>query len=183
MTNFSQINLIPRILKSSHPKIGVIILSTDFTIEQDIRNICYNQNVDIYVNRIPFNNPLNHENYLKMFDHLAEKANNILPGKKIDSIVYGCTAGTVAIGYKKVVDEIHKSKPGSYVTTPITAALKAFTKLKVKKTIIITGELFFTPPMVDHAMKFLEYTEFITLGKGSRTKINYDKDTHKIILI
>ena len=56
-------------------------------------------------------------------------------------------------------------------------------KLKVKKTIIKTGELFFTPPMVDHAMKFLEQTEFITLGKGSRTKINYDEDTHKIILI
>ena len=49
--------------------------------------------------------------------------------------------------------------------------------------IIKKGELFFTPPMVDHAMKFLEYTEFITLGRGSRKKINYDKDTKKIILI
>ena len=37
--------------------------------------------------------------------------------------------------------------------------------------------------MEDHAMKFLKETEFITLGRGSRTKINYDKDTHKIILI
>ena len=55
--------------------------------------------------------------------------------------------------------------------------------LKPKKIIIKSGELFFTPPMVDHAMKFLEYTEFITLGRGSRTKIDYDKDTHKIKLI
>ena len=37
--------------------------------------------------------------------------------------------------------------------------------------------------MVDHAMKFPVYTEFITLGRGSRTKIDYDKDTHKIKLI
>ncbi len=56
-------------------------------------------------------------------------------------------------------------------------------KTKPKKTIIKVGELFFTPPMVDHAMKFLEYTEFVTLGRGSRKKINYDKDTKKIILI
>ena len=56
-------------------------------------------------------------------------------------------------------------------------------KFKLKKIIIKAGELFFTPPMEDHAMKFLEYTEFITLGKGSRTKKDYDNDTHKIVLI
>ena len=56
-------------------------------------------------------------------------------------------------------------------------------KTKPKKTIINEGELFFTPPMVDHAMKFLSYTEFLTLGRGSRSKINYDEDTNKIDLI
>ena len=56
-------------------------------------------------------------------------------------------------------------------------------KTKPKKIIIKAGELFFTPPMVDHAMKFLEYTEFVTLGRGSRKKINYDKDTETIVLI
>ena len=60
MVKFSQTDLKARILKSSNPKIGVIALSTDFTIEQDFRRICHNQNVDIYVNRIPFENPLTH---------------------------------------------------------------------------------------------------------------------------
>jgi len=54
---------------------------------------------------------------------------------------------------------------------------------KPKKITIQQGELFFTPPLVDHAMKFPEYTEFITLGRGSRTKINYDKDTHPVDLV
>ena len=57
------------------------------------------------------------------------------------------------------------------------------TKSKPKKIIINKGELFFTPPMIDHAMKFLSYTEFLTLGRGSRSKINYDEDTNKIALI
>ena len=56
-------------------------------------------------------------------------------------------------------------------------------KTKPKKTIINQGEFFFTPPLVDHAMKFMRYTEFITLGRGDRSKINYDKDTIKIDLI
>ena len=56
-------------------------------------------------------------------------------------------------------------------------------KTKPKKIIINKGELFFTPPMFDHAMKFLSYTEFLTLGRGSRSKINYDEDTNKIDLI
>ena len=129
MVKFSQTDLKARILKSSNPKIGVIALSTDFTIEQDFRRICHNQNVDIFVNRIPFENPLTHENYLKMANYLADIANNILPGEEIDSIAYGCTSGTVAIGDKRIVSEIHKTKPNVYVSTPITAAIKSFSKI------------------------------------------------------
>ena len=138
MKYFSQVDITPRILQSSKPRIGLITLSTDFTIEQDFRRICYNQNVDIYVNRIPFENPLNHENYLKMADHLADIANNILPGEKIDSIAYGCTSGTVAIGDKRIIEEIHKSKADVYVATPISATIKALTNLKIKKIAVLT---------------------------------------------
>ena len=86
MKNFSQIDLKPKISSITHPKIGLIALSTDYTIEQDFRKICYNQNLELYVNRIPFLNPLNRENYLKMTDYLSEIADNILPGEKINSI-------------------------------------------------------------------------------------------------
>ncbi len=138
MKNFSQVDIKPDISKSSNPKIGVIALSTDFTIEQDFRRICHNQSVDIYVNRIPFENPLNKENYLKMAEYLADIAGNILPGEHIDTIAYGCTSGTVAIGDKRIVDEINKSKEGAYVSTPIKAALKAFTDLKLDKIAVLT---------------------------------------------
>ena len=56
-------------------------------------------------------------------------------------------------------------------------------RIKPKKVISNEGELFFTPPMVDHAMRFPQYTEFLTLGRGSRTEINYEKDTTRIKLI
>jgi len=135
--NFFQTYLEPRISKSSNPKIGIIALCTDFTIEQDFRKIFHNQDVDIFVNRIPFENPLNYENYLRMADHFSKIANDILPGEKIDSIAFGCTSGTVAIGEKRIINEIHKAKKGAYVSTPITAALRAFSALKISKVAVL----------------------------------------------
>ena len=60
---------------------------------------------------------------------------------------------------------------------------KVGSKRKPKKEIFIKGDLFFTPPMVEHAFYFPVNTSFITLGKGSRKKINYEKDTVRIKLI
>jgi len=52
---------------------------------------------------------------------------------------------------------------------------------KIKK--IKKGELFFTPPMEDHAMVFLEDTVFLTLGRNSRKQEIYEEDIEKIDLV
>ena len=138
MNTFVQNDLKAEIVKTVNPKIGVIALSTDFTIEQDYRNICHQIPVDIFVNRIPFENPLNHENYLKMANHIGSVSEQILPSQHIDIIAYGCTSGTIAIGAKKIKEEINKTKPNAKVTTPITAALKAFKHLGLKNIAVLT---------------------------------------------
>ena len=109
MRNFEQINVSPYLLDIPNPRVGVVTLSTDFTIEQDFRRICNNIPIDIFVNRIPFENPLTHENYLKMVDHLPSIAENILPGQKLNTVAYGCTSGTVAIGEEKIISQIVNS--------------------------------------------------------------------------
>jgi quercetin dioxygenase-like cupin family protein len=42
------------------------------------------------------------------------------------------------------------------------------------------GEMFFTPPMVDHAMVFLDDTTFLTLGRNSRAQEVYEADIERI---
>ena len=138
MNKFIQHDLTADIVKTNNPRIGVIALSTDFTIEQDYRNICHQLPVDIFVNRIPFENPLNHENYLKMANHISGVSEQILPSQHIDIIAYGCTSGTIAIGSKKIKEEVNKTKPNAKVTTPITAALKAFKHLGLKNIAVLT---------------------------------------------
>jgi len=124
--------------KELNPKVGLIALSTDQTIEGDFNNICKNLPLDIFINRIHNQNPLTKENLLKMQNDLESVANKILPDEKVNTIAYGCTSGTIAIGENNVKEKILSAKPGCYVTTPVTSAMKAFQKMNIKKIALFT---------------------------------------------
>ena len=124
--------------KELNPKVGLIALSTDQTIEKDFKNICSNLPLDIFINRIHNQNPLTKENLLKMREDLASVTKKILPDEKLNTIAYGCTSGTIAIGENNVKEKILSVKPGSYVTTPVTSAIKAFNQLKINKIALFT---------------------------------------------
>ena len=49
-----------------------------------------------------------------------------------------------------------------------------------QKVRIKTGQMFFTPPMVDHAMVFPEDTVFLTFGRNSRAQEVYEADVVRI---
>ena len=128
----------PEFKKVFNPKIGLITLSTDLTMESDFYSIINNLPIDVFVNRIKNYNPLTKENLLKMYDQLESVTKDILPNEKINTIAYGCTSGTIAIGKEKIKEKIQIAKPGCYVTTPITSAIKAFNKMKIKKIAVFT---------------------------------------------
>ena len=178
MNNFIQKDLKPIIQNTTNPRIGVITLSTDFTIEQDFRKICHDLPVDIFFNRIPFINPLNHENYLKMADHIPEVSEQILPGQKIDVIAYGCTSGTIAIGESNISSQVKKSKPETKVTTPITAALKAFKKLNLKNIAVLT------PYPKDVNVTVFDYLSKnnLTIDSFNSFNLNYDSEIAQVSL-
>lgn len=176
MKEFNQINLTPIIENTLNPRIGVVTLSTDFTIEQDYRKICHALPVDIFVNRIPFENPLNQENYLKMINHLEEVVGNILPGERIDVVAYGCTSGTVAIGDEKISLKIQKAKPNCYTTTPITASLKAFEKLNMKKIAVLTPY----PKKINETIFDYLINNNIEVDSFSSFNLNYDSEIAQV---
>ena len=124
--------------KELNPKVGLIALSTDQTIEGDFNGICKNLPLDIFINRIHNQNPLTKENLLKMQDDLVSVTNKILPDEKVNTIAYGCTSGTIAIGENNVKEKILSAKPGCYVTTPVTSAIKAFKQMNIKKIALFT---------------------------------------------
>jgi len=128
----------PQFKKEFNPKIGLITLSTDLTMESDFYSIIRDLPVDVFVNRIKNYNPLTKENLLKMYDQLETVAKDILPNQKINTVAYGCTSGTITIGKDKIEKKIQLAKPGCYVTTPISSAIKAINKMKIKKISVFT---------------------------------------------
>ena len=56
-------------------------------------------------------------------------------------------------------------------------------KAKPEKVLVKTGELFFTPPMVEHAMVFPKDTTFLTLSFNARNQKAYEKDLVRIELV
>ena len=176
MDSFNQNNFKANLHDTNFSRIGIITLSTDFTIEQDFRKICHNLPVDLFFNRIPFLNPLTHENYMRMADHLTETTNQILPNEKIQVVAYGCTSGTIEIGEKRIRSKIFKAKPDALITTPITAAVKALKLLNHKKIAVLT------PYPKDVNVKVYEYLidSGFEIKSFSSFNLNYDSEIAKV---
>ena len=52
-----------------------------------------------------------------------------------------------------------------------------------EKLLVRKGEMVFTPPMVDHGMKFPQDTVFLTLSRNPRDHASYEADVVRIDMI
>ena len=128
----------PKFKKKTNPRVGLIVLSTDVMIEKDFLKVFSEVPADIFVNRISNYNPVTAYNLKKMTNKITSVTQNILPGEKIDCVVYGCTSGTIVSGYDNIKKKINIAKPNALVTAPSTAALKALNKRNVRSISIVT---------------------------------------------
>ena len=160
----------PKFKKKTNPKVGLLALSTDLTIESDFQSICHSLPIDLFINRIHNENPLTKENLLKMYDQIESVTEKILPGQKINTVAYACTSGTIAIGEDKVKEKVQLAKPGCYVTTPITSAIKAFKEMNAKKIAL------FTPYPESVNKTILEYFNRKNINIISFSTFNIDLD-------
>lgn len=113
-------------------RVGLIALSTDHTSEVDYARILSPAGIGIYVNRIPFANPVTPETLRAMAHDLATGAALILPGEDLDAMLFGCTAASVCIGDAAVRAQVAMGKPGCPVVTPISGALAGLRAMNVR---------------------------------------------------
>ena len=128
----------PKFIGKSNPRVGLIALASDFTIEKDFINVIKDKKIDFFVNRIECYNPLTKENLIKMSNKVTAVTNDILPDQELDCVVYGCTSGTIAAGHASIEQRVKDAKPMADVSTPSTAAIKALKKMNIQKVSIFT---------------------------------------------
>ena len=147
----------PHFIKKTNPRVGLIVLATDVMIEKDFLKVFSRVPADLYVNRITNYNPVTAENLKKMTNKITSVTENILPGEKIDCIVYGCTSGTIVSGYENIKKKINIAKPDALVTAPSTAALNALKKKNINKISIVTP---YIKSVNDDVVKFFKNNNF-----------------------
>lgn len=81
----------------------------------------------------------------------------------------------------------HYHKTDSHYSYMVSGSMEYFERpINGKKTesiIVKEGEIVFTPPMVEHAMRFLEDSVFLALATKSRQHKSYEEDTVRVKLI
>jgi len=166
----------PQFINKGNPRIGLITLASDFRIEKDFNNIIYGKNIDLYVNRIHCYNPLTNENLVRMADDITKVTKDILPHQKLDCVAYGCTSGTVAVGYNSIKVKVSLAKPEAKVTTPITSAVKALNILGINKISIFTP---YTKTINESVVDYFK-KENIIVNSLSYFDIDSDLDIGKV---
>ena len=110
-----------------HARLGLIILQSDETIEQEIRTTLPS-NISINHSRIPCNKIVSSENLSQMQIDLPT-ASELLPKITYDSIGYACTSGATIIGSSEVEKLINSKQESRLVTDPIKATKEALINL------------------------------------------------------
>ena len=103
------------------PRLGLIVLQVDETIEQDFRRLFAPDIAKLHISRIPSGAELTPDTIATMQARLPATA-SLLPSG-LDVVGYACTSGTTLIGADRVRDLIMGATQSRIVTEPLTAAL------------------------------------------------------------
>ena len=114
-------------------QLGMIVLQSDVTIEDEFRFYFADARVSLLVNRIPFENEVTAETLAGMAHHLKQAAALFPLTHSFDAMGYACTSGAMQIGSARVSELINSECPCDYVSNPMQAALLAFEQLGAKK--------------------------------------------------
>ncbi len=152
-------------------RVGMIVLSTDETLEYEARQVLEGRGVNLMHNRIFSDPSVTPENLSAMAARMPEVA-RLLPAE-LRAIAYGCTSASVFIGPDGVEQQIQSAHPGVPVTNPISAVVAALDALKARKIGLVTP---YTAEVAAPMRAFLaergvETVKELSFGEGDDRKV------------
>jgi maleate isomerase len=129
-------------------RIGLVTLASDPSIETSFHHMLAGQtDLALFVNRIAFDGEISVDTLRGMEGDIRAAAQDILPGRPLDVVLYGCTSASAAIGDDRVRALLHAAKPDARaVATPVTGLLAACNRMNLRKLSVITP---YTVPVSD----------------------------------
>jgi len=131
------------------PTLGLIVLSTDESLEPEAASLLACSGTRLLHTRIPSQDNVTPETLATMSRDLPRTA-ALLPAH-VDVIGYGCTSGATVIGPERVATLVHSTVPSARVTNPITAVEAALTALEARRIAYVSPYVAsVTAPMREH---------------------------------
>ena len=106
------------------PRLGLIALRVDETIESDLARMVPPEAAQMHVSRVQSGDDLTPQSIAAMEDRLAGAA-ALLPPVAYAAVGYGCTSGAAQIGPDRVAQAVRAGVRCAAVTDPMTAAIAA----------------------------------------------------------
>ncbi len=141
MSTFELIENLPFTTESaigSVARIGLVVLASDYTVENEFRQVFNQPGVDVFHARISNAPNITPQTLAAMGPSITETAGRLLPGDKLDVLAYGCTSASMVLGPQKVNGLLNDAKPEAKVTNPVTAAFAAFEALGARRIAVLT---------------------------------------------
>ena len=126
-----------QITEIAGPRLGLITLQSDETIEVDLRRLLPAR-AQMMVSRVPSGAEVSRESLAAMEHSLTYSAALFPADIEFDVIGYGCTSGTATIGQEKVAEKIRAGARARSVTDPLTGLLEACKVLGLGRIAILS---------------------------------------------
>jgi len=118
-------------------RIGLIVLSSDYTIEHEFRKMLDVPGLALYHSRIENDAEVSAESLARMEARIADATAVITPGVDLDVVCFACTSGALVIGEENVHARIRDVRPGVPCTTPMEATLAALKALGAQSIALV----------------------------------------------
>jgi maleate isomerase len=117
-------------------RLGLIVLSTDETLEVEARDVLHHPGLALYHARIPAHALVTPETLQLMEAQMPDTAGRLPAG--LDAIGYACTSGATVIGPDRVRELVQSRHPGTPVTDPISAVIAGLHALGARRIAMVT---------------------------------------------
>ena len=107
--------------------LGLIVLSTDETLENEARTLLAEKPVRLHHSRIFSADDVTTASLSDMRARI-ERSAGLLP-ESVGAVGYACTSASGGIGPEAVADRVRAGRPGVFVTDPISAVIAALERL------------------------------------------------------
>ncbi len=128
--------------------LGLLVLRTDQTIEDEFRFALPSSDVALYEARLYSDAEITPANLMKMSDEIPGTV-GLLPDVEFDVIGFACTSGSLVIGEERITERVHEVLPGVKVTNPVTAARAAMEALGARRIALLTPYM----PEINHSLR------------------------------